>query len=91
MHTMEKLDLIKLREEIDKIDTKILSLFKERFDLSIGVGKYKLIKGLAIEDKRREEEIINSRVSSSKLDEDFVKSLFELIFNESKKIQMEIK
>lgn len=88
---MDQINLVELRQEINKIDAKLLELLEKRFSISSEIGRYKLVNGLAVEDKKREEEIIANRISSSELDEEFIKNLFELIFAESKKIQMEIK
>ena len=53
-------ELVKLRGEINKLDNKLINLLKKRFEISKKVGKYKLKKGLAVEDKKREKEIFNA-------------------------------
>ena len=85
------MSLIELREEVNEIDNKIMKLIVRRFDIALDIGKYKIKNKLLIEDKKREEEIINSRINSSKLSENFVRELFNLIFEESKHIQRKVK
>jgi len=87
----KQINLSKLRSEINEIDEKLLGLLKKRFEISCEVGKYKLANRLAIEDKKREEGIIKFRINSSGLNKNFIMGLFEVIFKESKRIQMGLK
>jgi len=80
-----------LREEINEIDTSLILLLKKRFDISKDIGKYKIENNLPIENKEREKEIIASIVETSGLDEDFISDVFNLIFKESKRLQVELK
>lgn len=50
------LDLLKIREDIDKIDAQIVTLFEERMVLAREVAAYKIQTGKAVLDKKREEE-----------------------------------
>jgi len=79
------------REKIDELDIQLLNILEERFEVCKKIGKYKLEKNIPIEDKQREQEIIQSKCEKTELPEDFVKRLFSLIFEESKKLQREIK
>ena len=54
---MAKLD--KLRQQIDQIDSSIMKLLEERFDLTNKIGKEKLKDKVEITNKDREEEIIS--------------------------------
>jgi chorismate mutase len=45
------------RAQIDNIDNQILNLLNKRFQLCKQIGEEKAKGGLAIKDKRREEEI----------------------------------
>ena len=87
----KQINLSKLRSEINEIDEKLLGLLKKRFEISCEAGKYKLANRLAIEDKKREEGIIKFRINSSGLNKNFIMGLFEVIFKESKRIQMGLK
>ena len=75
------------RRKIDRLDGKLLNILKKRFKLVERVGKYKHNKKLKIEDKKRENFVINSKLRKTKLSNDFVKKLFTLIMKESKKVQ----
>ena len=48
--------ILNLREEIDEIDEKIITLLKSRMDVSKKVGKLKVTLDIPVEDKGREEE-----------------------------------
>ena len=52
--------LTEIREELDKIDRNLLSLFQKRMMLSEEVAKDKLKTGKAIFDGKREEEKLQS-------------------------------
>ena len=84
-------ELVKLRGEINKLDNKLINLLKKRFEISKKVGKYKLKKGLVVEDKKREKEIFNAKCKKSQLSKSFTKKLFSLIFVESKRLQRNLK
>ena len=49
-------ELIKLRSQIDGIDAQIIELFQRRMDVSAGVARYKLSRGLPVLDAAREEQ-----------------------------------
>lgn len=51
---MEKITA--LRQKIDEIDDKILSLLKERIEISKKIGEIKRKQGIPVKDLRREEE-----------------------------------
>ena len=75
------------RTKIDKIDRKIISLLEKRFKVVEGIKKYKAKNNLPVEDKKREQKIINSKAKNSSLSKDFITKFFTIIFSESKKIQ----
>lgn len=50
--------LNKLREEINKIDERLLSLIAERIKVVQRVGEYKVKNNLPVKDTTREEELI---------------------------------
>ncbi|MGL5021649.1 MAG: chorismate mutase [Mycoplasmatales bacterium] len=51
--------MIKLREDIDIIDNKIIELLEQRLELVKEIGIYKKEKNLEVLDSKREEIIIN--------------------------------
>ncbi len=84
-----KLDAI--REKIDALDEKILYLLQNRFKSVEEVRELKKTLGLPVEDKKREEEVLNNLLLMGKklgLSKSFVTHLFKLIISESKKIQI---
>lgn len=78
------------RKEIDKIDDNIMELLGRRFRLAILAGKEKSAKGKPILDDKREAGIIERmllRGSALNLNAEFIRNLFRIILNESKRIQ----
>lgn len=55
---MEKLDLQKIREDIDIIDRELACLFEKRMDIVLKVAEYKKQNNLPVKDKAREEKIL---------------------------------
>jgi len=80
-------ELMNLRRQINQLDNQLLQLLEARFEISKEIGEVKKRKGLPIEDLAREKEIIESKCGKTDLDEGFVKKYFELIFEESKRLQ----
>jgi len=85
-----KNELKTFRGKIDKIDNKILALLEKRFGFAGKIKKYKLKNHLPIEDKKREKEILASKIKKASLSDNFTRKLFNLIFDESKRIQRDI-
>ena len=56
---MTELNLQKIREDIDRIDTQLVELFRERMEKSIQVAQYKQAHGLPILNSAREQEVLN--------------------------------
>lgn len=79
--------LLLYRKKIDKIDSKIIKLLKERFDSAKQIGNYKRKKGIKIIDEKREDEILKARIINSKFSRAFTKKLFSLIIKESRRMQ----
>lgn len=51
-------DIKKLRDNIDRIDSKIVSLLRRRFLVAKEIGKFKKNNGLKIRDSKRERELL---------------------------------
>jgi prephenate dehydrogenase len=75
------------RKFLDKYDEDIFKSFKKRLKIVKKIGNYKKKNNLKIFDKNREKSLIKKIIKKSKLDENFVKKLYEIIFDYSKKIQ----
>ncbi|MCJ7552670.1 MAG: chorismate mutase [Ignavibacteriaceae bacterium] len=91
MRTENKLK--KLRDEVNLLDDKIISLLIERLEKSMLIGKLK--KELSVESYTpvREKEILN-RITSMVVDDELrihAKRIFERIIDESRAVQRKIK
>ena len=53
-------ELSEIRAEIDKIDTQLIELFKQRMDCAKEVGIYKKANGTPVLNQERENEILDS-------------------------------
>ena len=74
------------RDNINKIDDDILTLLNERKNIVRTIMNYKIENSLSINDIGRENEIINRLINSfSTLNSQFIKKIFHLIFDDSKK------
>ena len=81
-------ELTLLRNKLDIIDKKIISLLEKRFDVVLDVKEFKKKNDLLVLDSNRESAILKRLSSQSKtLDEDFVNNLYSLIFDYSRSLQ----
>ena len=80
--------LEEMRKEIDEIDAKLLELLRRRIRIAEQVGRYKLARGMRIEDPEREKQVISRAIARAEgLSEEFVRDIFERIILESKRAQ----
>mgnify|MGYP006142549143 CR=1 FL=1 len=81
--------ILNLREQIDNIDAKIISLLKSRMDVSKKVGELKAALCIPVEDKSREDEIIQrlGELADENLKEEQLIRIFMAVFKSSKQIQ----
>ena len=85
--------LERLRQEIDKIDSGLLTLLKNRFLLSKKVAKCKLKEKLPLYQSSRWQIMLDDRkkwAAKKKLSDNFTNKLFKLIHQESLSIQKKI-
>ncbi len=83
-------ELENLRRRIAEIDEKIISNISQRMALSASIGKIKAGNGLPIEDLDVEKEVIQRATrlaTKAGLDEEFARSIFNLIIKQSKDTQ----
>jgi len=78
--------LLNIREEIDKIDDQIVNYLNLRFSLALDVAEIKKDLGIPIFNAKREEEVLKNVSDKSRYKEN-VKTVFETIIEESKKLQ----
>lgn len=85
-------DLLKLRDEIDKIDNEIVSLYEKRMKVAEGVARFKIETGKKVFDREREVSKLNTL--STKASSEFTKvgiiELFEHIMAVSRKKQYQL-
>ena len=85
-------DLLKLRDEIDRIDNQIVSLYEERMKIAEGVARFKIATGKKVFDREREVSKLNTL--SAKASSEFTKvgivELFEHIMAVSRKKQYQL-
>lgn len=85
-------DLKKLREEIDKIDRQMVSLYQERMEIATGVAEYKIETGKKVFDKEREESKLATltALGDSDFNKNGIRELFEQIMSMSRKRQYQL-
>ena len=81
-------EILENRERIDAADEQIFDLLLERLDAVTAIGHIKKLEGLPVLDQERENAIyakIDARFSSAEAN--FLKSIYQLIITESKKVE----
>ena len=85
-------DLNLLREEIDKIDNEIVSLYQRRMKVCAEVANYKIDTGKKVFDKQREKEKISA--VSEKVEGEFhkkgIRELYKQLMSMSRKLQYQM-
>lgn len=82
------MELTNLRNNIDAIDNEMIRLFGQRMEICREVAELKQEKGLAVEDKNREREVISriSQLAGEEMDS-YARMLYSLIFDVSRSYQ----
>ena len=85
----EGLDIEDWRREIDKIDEQLVELLNRRSVCAIELGRIKRRLGMPIYVPSRESEVIEhvTRENRGPLGADAIKSLFERIIDESRRVE----
>ena len=83
------MDLRELRDQIDEIDSQIVSLYEKRMDVCSKVAEYKIENGKKVFDRVREEEKIRAvkAMTHNEFNRHGVGELFEQIMSMSRKLQ----
>lgn len=82
--------LQQLREQIIKLDEVLIKNLSERQTLCLQIGQIKSLQNLQVFDRAREYhlmELYGTLSNKYHLQEDFVKKLFKLIIEHSRKLQ----
>lgn len=88
--TDDQSKLSNLRQEIDKIDEKLIQIIAKRRGISAKIGMYKEENSLSIVQRKREKSALKKRIKQAKklgFKKRFTKRLFRLIFCDSRKVQ----
>uniref|UniRef100_A0A7V6CDF2 Bifunctional chorismate mutase/prephenate dehydratase n=1 Tax=Thermodesulfobacterium geofontis TaxID=1295609 RepID=A0A7V6CDF2_9BACT len=90
---MKNNKLQELREKIDKIDTQIVELLKERIEVAKKIGKIKENIGYESFDLLREKEILNKilKINQKVFPEDALKIIYSEIIKACRSVQQKIK
>ena len=85
----QELQLEKLREAIDRVDTEILDLVARRIGLVLQIAEHKRARLLPVYDPDRERDVINRLIGLAPphLDPQLVRRIFERIIDESRRIE----
>lgn len=85
-------DLLKLRDQIDGIDTEIVRLFEERMDICRQVAEYKIANGKKVLDREREVEKLKKlgALAHGDFNRHGVQELFQQIMSMSRKLQYQL-
>ena len=75
------------RRDIDAIDNDIMKLLVKRFEATKKIRRYKKANNLPVMDKQREAHILQEKTGSSGLPRKFIKDLYKVIFEESRRSQ----
>ncbi len=86
---INNLDLGRLREQIDSIDSKILNLINQRLEIGKKVGAIKKETGGQILDKTREQKIMEKlfNLNQGPADEELLRYFFNVIITATREIQ----
>ncbi len=83
------MDLLEIRDKIDKVDREIIELYKERMQLCSDVADFKISTGKKVLDKERENQKIDTLtgLAETEFDKAGVRELFSQIMAISRKFQ----
>ena len=89
MNTNKNLDLWKIREKIDKLDSQLVELLEERLEIVQEVAQFKKQTGKRIFDEEREKEVVQKnlkRVKNKELNH-YIELILKDIMDSSKEYQ----
>ena len=85
------MDIKELRNSIDRIDGELTKLFRERMEIAAEIAKYKKENNMAVFNKEREREVLNSVTEGMPPElQGYTKTLYETVFNVSRSYQKRI-
>lgn len=84
------MDLLELRNEIDKLDDELIPLLLKRMDISCQVAEYKVQNGIPVLNEQRELEILEDVASKCGEQGEVIKTVFSAIMDASRALQHKI-
>lgn len=84
------MDLLELRNEIDKLDDELIPLLLKRMDISRQVAEYKVQNGIPVLNEQRELEILEDVASKCGEQGEVLKTVFSAIMDASRALQHKI-
>lgn len=84
------MDLLELRNEIDKIDEQLIPLLLKRMNISQQVAKYKVERGLPVLNEQREQEILENVAEKCGEQGETIKTVFSATMDASRALQHKI-
>lgn len=84
------MDLLELRNEIDKLDDELIPLLLKRMDISRHVAEYKVQNGIPVLNEQRELEILEDVASKCGEQGEVIKTVFSAIMDASRALQHKI-
>ena len=84
------MDLLDLRNEIDKIDEQLIPLLQHRMNLSKAFDEYKVQRGLPVFNAQREQQILDGVKEKCGQDGDAIATVFSATMDASRAIQHNI-
>jgi len=77
-------NITKLREKVDKTDSKLINVLEERFKITNQMMVFKDSKNILRTDKIREREIIKKLQNKTNLSQEFIEKIMNIVFEEAK-------
>ena len=84
------MDLLELRNEIDKIDDELVPLLLKRMDISRQVAEYKVQRGIPVLNEQREQEVLELVAKNCGEQGEAMKTIFSAIMDASRALQHKI-
>ncbi|MDY4698569.1 prephenate dehydratase domain-containing protein [Eubacterium coprostanoligenes] len=84
------MDLLELRNEIDKLDDELIPLLLKRMDISRQVAEYKVQNGIPVLNEQRELEILEDVASKCGEQGEVIKTVFSAIMDASRALQHKV-
>ncbi len=84
------MDLLELRNEIDKIDSELIPLLLKRMSISEKVAQYKVERGIPVLNEEREQEILNNVAAKCGEQGETIKTVVSATMDASRALQHKI-